>query len=317
LHGSGKDAVKNGGSMKAVVYLDSCFVMNTLVNAMLLYLLRRFLHTGTGLFRIVAAAMLGGAAACIQLLFPFSGLMFRALSAFAAGGGMVLAAFGFRGWRTLFFQVGCLFFITAGIGGMVQLFVSRLSSSFFSEGTGEISVVGILLLAAVASVVMAAAFRRMAERKKRRECMCTTVLFLGDRNVKTQGYFDSGNLLREPVSGKPAFVLEEAFFLRLFPEEEREKIHKSLPEYSLCQALERSGYAGRVRLVPYKSVGTKRGLLNGIAIDTLEVCQGEEKVVVHRPFIAVYCGSLSAGSNEENAYHILLPGDFESLCVRS
>jgi stage II sporulation protein GA (sporulation sigma-E factor processing peptidase) len=292
--------------VKEVIYLDSYFFMNLFLNSMLLYLLRRIRHLSGTMFRIWIGAVFGGISACFLILHPsLPGAVCLLFSYFFMAPGMLLIAFGFSG-RKIFFQNLCWFFgITIGLGGVVQFLTERYIESCTKKtgmgfGAGEAE---ILIMAVIGAAVLLAVFRKMTAWVKRETYLCEVTVFLEHRTIMVKGYLDSGNLLKEPVSGKPVMVLEEESFLELFEKKNREKI-------KICF---RSGgepwnlpaqYGTRIRQIPYKSIGRKRGLLNGLIADRMIVSTEEGAVSIMRPVLAVYPGTLSS----DGGYQMILPG---------
>ena len=119
--------------------------------------------------------------------------------------------------------------------------------------------------------------RRMVRDMARRRDMCRVVLQFGDRREEVSGLIDTGNRLREPVSGCPVHVAEAELMERL------------------CPAVQ------GVIFIPYRSVGGQ-GMLPAVFIDAMEVRQEKESWHIARPLIAVTKRSLSP----EGEYHILI-----------
>ncbi len=289
--------------MKAVIYLDSYFFMNLVLNSMLLSLLRRIRRLKGSMLRILAASVFGGAGACFLLLYPSWGIFMKIFFTYLGiGGGMILIAFGFHG-RKKFFQNLCwLTGITIGLGGIVQFLTEQYTGVFYLE-TGESTV---MIAAAAGTAVMIWLLKKLTGWAEKESCLCSVTLFFEDRSVPVIGYLDSGNLLKEPVSGKPVMVLEESVFLELFKGQVREKMALYLEKEEMQWDLGEP-YAERIRLVPYKSIGRKRGLLKGFIIDRMVAVMGEKDVELVRPVIAVYPGVLSS----DQSYRMILPGTLQ------
>jgi stage II sporulation protein GA (sporulation sigma-E factor processing peptidase) len=91
------------------------------------------------------------------------------------------------------------------------------------------------------------------------------------RRVLLRGLVDSGNLLRDPLTGKSVVVVSPEAAGPLFPAGLRptpEELHR--PE-EVCARLAGEWEPGRVRLLPYHAVGTEQGLLLAVRLDALEV----------------------------------------------
>lgn len=299
--------------MKAVIYLDSYFFMNMLLNLMLLYLLRRFRRLCGNPFRMIPAAAFGGLIACFLVLHPSYGIVLQGLIAYPlAGGGMIILAFGYHGFKKFLKNLCWLVVITVGLGGLVLFLTEHYISSCYMAGS-ETSLqeqeqdmhigIGIIIIAALLGTgIIAALHRSFARQIKKDVGTYHATLFLENRRVTVAGYLDSGNMLKEPVSGKPVAILEEGSFLELFEGQAREDMKRCLAGGRASWDMAGS-YLGRMRLIPYQSIGKKSGLMNGFVADRMEVA-GLEAISEIRPVIAVYSGTLSS----DGSYQMILPG---------
>jgi stage II sporulation protein GA (sporulation sigma-E factor processing peptidase) len=296
--------------VKEVIYLDSYFFMNLFLNSMLLYLLRRVRHLSGNPFRILPGAFFGGLIACFLILHPsLPGVAGIIVTYFLMAPGMLLIAFGFPG-RKRFLQNLCWFLgITVGLGGVVQFLTERYIESR-AKKTGSMDFVpgeaAILIMSVIGAAVLLAIFKKMTAWAERETYLCEVTVFFENRSITVKGYLDSGNLLKEPVSGKPVMVLEEESFLELFEEKKREEIKICFSSRGEPWKLA-AQYGERMRQIPYKSIGRKRGLLNGFIADRMIASTEEGAVSVMRPVLAVYPGTLSS----DGGYQMILPG---TLC---
>lgn len=290
--------------MRAVIYLDSYFFMNMLLNLMLLYLLGRIRRLRRKTIRILPAAAFGALSACLLIIYPINpSLLQWVLTYPITGGGMIFLAFGYHG-RTFFLKnIFWLTAITIGLGGIVEFLADQYTGNFpTGEKEGSGSETFVIFAAFLGMMVILGMYRRFLRDMKKKAHTCRVTIILEGRRVMTEGYLDSGNLLREPMSGKPVAVMEEACFLELFEKTEqgamKQCIRGGREHWELAGA-----YLGRMRFIPYRSIGQMRGFMNGFVADCMEIDQGEEMTVSMRPVIAVYPGVLSS----DGTYRIILP----------
>lgn len=289
--------------MRLVIYLDSYFFMNMLLNLMLLYLLRRIRKLPGRWVRLVPAAAFGALSACFLLIYPMPYVLRWLLTYPMAGGGMIFLAFGYHGCRAFLKNICWLTIVTIGLGGIVEFLSEQYIGNFSAGGKGK-SDSGILVVFGAFFGVLAALgmYRKFFMDMKKKVHTCGVTIILKGRRVTTNGYLDSGNLLRDPVSRKPVAVLEEECFLELFEETERTAMRQCIQggreHWELAGA-----YLGRMRLIPYKSIGKMRGFMNGFVADCMEIKREGEIQVSMRPVIAVYPGVLSS----DGSYRMILP----------
>ena len=89
-------------------------------------------------------------------------------------------------------------------------------------------------------------------------------LYLGEASISTEGLVDTGNSLRDPVSGRPVSVCTEP----------------------VLQALvEKSGKELFPRLIPYQTVA-EHGLLKAYVLDRMEITTNTGICVCRHPILA-------------------------------
>ena len=116
-------------------------------------------------------------------------------------------------------------------------------------------------------VVFILAYRKWAEVK---QIYKVTLTEQGEHAIY-RALFDTGNLLTDPVTGKPVSVVEET--------EETKKWLEKYPE--------------KYKIIPYRSVGNEHGLLEGLVVDEMIIQKEKEQVVKKGAVIALYKGKLS------------------------
>lgn len=204
--------------MGQTVYLDLLFLINFSMDILALFLSARILHHPLRLFRLLAAGALGGVYACLALFLPVSGWISVAadiLVCFLLGA----VSFASRGHRRELLVSSLTFTaVSMALGGiMTALFtlLNRLDlpiDTETSDGDG-ISVFLFAVLAAVSAIVTLLGGKFFASRSSKKTA--TVTVKVGEHICRLSALVDSGNLLREPVSGKPCVVVELSAFERI------------------------------------------------------------------------------------------------------
>ena len=96
------------------------------------------------------------------------------------------------------------------------------------------------------------------------------LLKCGEKEYQTTGLIDSGNALFDPISKEPVCVMTRKLYQQFFPGTE---------------ISERNGY----RVIPYRSVGKRNGIMEAFVIDAIEVVRAEKRMDTE-----VYCRILFA-----------------------
>ncbi len=216
--------------MRQIVYGDVLFLFNFSIDFLVLLLVGCFLHLRRRLLRLLPAALLGGGYAVLILLpdiapfaFVFLNLLMAVLMCLIAYAPLHGAAF--PKTVVLFYALSVL------LGGAVQAFSNLLAAFFGTDGlegtiSGGQKAEVFMLYAVISGVVIFLAGRILS----RNAGLQNITLQLEDegKHMTLHALIDSGNFLKDPVSGKPVILVRG------------ESVASFLPP-GLTQALQYSG----------------------------------------------------------------------------
>ncbi len=198
-----------------VIYVDTLFFLNLLVDYLLLLLTARL----TGVYRsrgwlAVGAAI--GAILAVALYFPpipfVPGLLLR--------GGVcvvtVLAAFGKQPLSILARLCGTFLFLTLVLAGAVFAFSVGKAGEMLQNGVLYLDISGIVMFISFTALYLLSGLvlgkGKAQVGRVRREILLKTA----SNEVRFQALCDSGNLLRDPISGRRVMLVESQLAARLF-----------------------------------------------------------------------------------------------------
>ena len=262
-----------------VIYIDTLFLLNALVDYLLLLAAARLAGEPLRRGRFSLGAVLGGLYA-VAIFLPGLGFLAHPLCRVASAALMMVISYG--GSRRLLRQ-GVLFVaLTCAFGGGVVA-IGLLGGTGLTLGNGvfysTLDLKIVLLSAAVCYGVLTLVFQRLARHGGGE--MVPVRLWLGERTVALTALVDTGNTLTDPVSGRPVMVAEGERTGPLFPREHRPGPGDLTDPAAALARLGTGEWRGRFRLLPYRSVGVDRGLLLAVRVDALELDgQGSGPVLV-------------------------------------
>ena len=239
-----------------IVYGDILFLENFITGGVLLYLtaviFRVDLHAWSRMIRLTAGAVLCGGFSFVIFLpvrTPWNILMEGAFA--------VMVCLVVFGCRRLAVRAAVFTLLTCFLGGVTMaLLLAFGHTGMYAPGgiyTGDLKA-GVLALFLGVSVFAARKIIAVVDRTKfYREHVFTVRIRIGDWEQEVRAFLDTGNGLRDPISGKSAAVASS----------------------TLWEHLERSGVISpeRFRMIPYAAVGVS-GLLPAIRTDVLEFAGG-------------------------------------------
>lgn len=249
-----------------VVYLDRVFLLNLLLDYLLLLAAAQLSGRTLHRLRLLACAAGGGAYAVLTFL-PGCGFLRTPLCQLAVGSIIALCAYGGRGRPALLFLL-----LSGGLAGFVLalgLWAGSPTGLLGRVYRGEVSW-PLLLGAALGFYVLLRLLLGQGARHGGGELLKITISVCGRKQTVT-ALHDTGNTLRDPVSGRPALVLERNAAEELWPPEVAVVLASPLPPEEKMARLHRQGAAVTFSLLPFRSVGTPAGLLLAARSDYIEI----------------------------------------------
>lgn len=254
------------------VYADLYFLVNMSMDLLCLNLTAALLHRGVRRWRLLLASAVGGGFALAVLLLGVDGAFGVALDVLAAGG-ICAIAFARRGVRRKSVPlvaartVGAYFLLSVLLGGVMTVlfqWLNRLHLPFDAISEDHISVWLFAVLALVSGLLTRNGGRLLGFSHRVKTAVVNAVLF--GRPVTFLAMVDTGNLLRDPASGR-SVILCNADKLRdvlpawvFLPVGDPRRVER---EYSYATAR-------RLRLIP-SATATGTALLTAIVPDSLSL----------------------------------------------
>lgn len=264
-----------------VIYIDTLFLLNAVVDYLLLLASARLAGEPLRRCRFALGAALGGAYA-VALFLPGLGFLAHPLCRVGSAVLMLLTAYG--GSRRLLRQ-GVLFAaLTCALGGGVVA-IGLMGGTGLTLGGGvfysALDLKVVLLSAAVCYGVVTLVLQRLSRHSASGGELVSARLCLGGRSAELTALVDTGNTLTDPASGRPVIVAEGERIAPLFPKERRPGPADLWDPAAGMTRLGTGEWRARFRLLPYRSVGVDRGLLLAVRADELELDgQGRGPVLV-------------------------------------
>ena len=199
-----------------VVYLDEVFLLNFVVDYLLLLSAGRLAGEVLRRGRLALGAALGAAYAGAVFL-PGLGFLVHPLCKVGAGVLTVLAGYG--GSRRLLRVCLVFFAVSASFGGGIlalQLLGNRSLTLANGVLSSPLDLKLVLLSAAGCYGLITLLFQRAARHSPRRE-LAPAVVELGGRRAVLTALVDTGNTLTDPATGRPVLVAEGEKVKGLFP----------------------------------------------------------------------------------------------------
>ncbi len=270
---------------KIVIYIDVFFIVNFLMDMLLLIVHRQMLGYTATYLRIAMSATLGAVWACIvevtKLGNTFAGKVCTYIFIAAI---MVRICTGKCNIKKWIRDTGILYAIAALVGGICHMVMYYTMAGYWVQTV----IFGnhLLIISLFMSVVLIIVINSYIAVKKAYECkLYRVVLEVNQKSVTLRGFYDTGNVLRDTFCGKPVHIVEKQYLEAIFNE---------IEDYAQL----------KLHIIPFSSLGCESGILEVITADRMYIYGNEEVKVLQQPLIGMTKQHLS----QDGAYDMLING---------
>lgn len=291
------------------IYLDAVWLLNFLLDMMLLMLTQTLAKERSGKVRILLGAAVASLIVPLSLYYPDS-ILTTVPGKFFYSLVIILCSFRFYSIRQFGKLLLLFYFTTFSIGGgliayhfLLQNPVGFSANGILTMKKGYGDPVSWLFIAIGFPVIWWFTKNRMdkhATDKIRYDQIYTVTIQLKDERHSTTGYIDSGNQLLDPLTKKPVIICDHHFLSNWFTDEEWKMLKEAQEELDFDNIPEK--WQDRIQLVPFQGVGGKSLFMLTIKPDQLTIYYDQEKIITSKTLIGIQFATLSADAS----YHCLL-----------
>lgn len=272
-----------------VVYLDVFFMINFFMDLILIYATGKVLKIIKSKIRIILSASAGALYAVIIIIQPLNNhFLFMTLSNILAAMLMVRIAYTYVNFISYIKSTVTLLVITFIMSGIMNYLYYSTSLGTWIRinvmGSGSESVqFRRFLLITFSSYILLSLIRKIYSVFKEKHLLyCNVQITYLGKTIEARALIDTGNNLKEPISGNDVHIAEYKILKPLLEGDESAK-------EKLC-------------VIPYHSIGKNEGILYGIRMDDLKIINEKQEKTISKPIVAIYKGTLSQNNN----YSIIL-----------
>lgn len=264
------------------IYLDVVFIENLVMNLSVILSEAVLLNSLNKLIRKIGSALIATAYYILTLIFPkFSGFQVF------VGILIIFIAFRPRNLKLLIKQVFLFYFINLVFAGtsfaLICAFNKGKFSIFNGVVVGNFSVFKVFLAVIIAIIMLIYFFR-----KRSKHVFKDVVISISGKVKEIRLLLDTGNLLREPYTGKPVMIVEKSALKNVIDEELFNDLEKMLKGGEIIP--------DGMFLIPYRSLGNSSGFLLGIKPDFVTLKKNGKK------FCNVVIGICNENISETKSY---------------
>ena len=275
------------------VYLDIVLLENVLMNYIIIFATGIALKGDCMKWRILFGSIIGAVYTVVMYLdiIPiYSSFIMKIVLSIV----IVYVSFKPRSAKKLIKDLVIFYLVSFVFGGCVFALMYFLKPQMAQIRNGvyvgaypiKVALVGGL----VAFIVVQVSFQLVKTKLSKKDMIYEVQIFINEKSVVEKALLDTGNLLRDPITGFPVIIVEHKSLNCVLPEKVLNNIGKILGGdiEELGKDEEFSKTISRFRMIPFSSLGKQNGLLLGIKADCVNVISDEKIDKVNNAIIGIY-----------------------------
>lgn len=305
--------IEMGEVLYLEIYLDIIFFINFIMDYLLLTIVRKVLKWDTSILRRLLGATVGAIGVCIlTVISPSNHIIHFIISYFVICILMVFTTYKPKSIQMGLKSVIILYLTTFLLGGVINsLYYHSMFGYYMHELINgrlfnELSIKIILLLVAPSIIGITVLAKLISKINRKDVDLFETNLILKDKTICLTGLLDTGNNLFDPIFGKPVIIIEYSSLEGLLSYEQEKYLEKLIAnDKKDLDIKSKESDNINVFMIPFQSIGKKKGLLPAITINKMVIKKNDEKVACENVLTAIWNGRLS----RSNKYQLILHKD--------
>lgn len=278
------------------IYIDIIIVENLIMNYIILYATGIISKNKISYIRIFFASLIGAIYAISEYILKiniYSNIFLKMILSII----IIYVAFYPQNVKNMCKQLVIFYVTTFTFGGVATylIYVLKPQNIIMKNGmyVGTYVLKVIFIGAIVGTIILLIAFKLVKNKITKKDMICKIKIKINGKEKVLDTMVDTGNMLKEPITGTPVAVIEKTSLYDLLPKEilnNTESIlggdFKKIPEEI------KKEYISKLKIIPFASLGKQNGMLVGIKPEKIEIIN-EQTEEEKNAIIGIYNKSLT------------------------
>ena len=278
------------------IYIDIIIVENLIMNYIILYATGLISKSKKSYLRMFMASLIGAIYATLEYILKvniYSNIILKTILSII----IVYVAFYPQNIKKMCKQLLLFYVTTFTFGGIATylIYVLKPQNIIIKNGmyVGTYVLKVIFIGAIVGTIILAAAFKMAKNKLTKKDMLCKVKIRLNGKEETVEAMVDTGNMLKEPITGTPVAVVERTSLYELLPNEILNNTESILGgDFEKIPEEIKNEYVPKLKLIPFASLGKQNGMLVGIKPEKIEVIN-EQTEEEKNAIIGIYNKSLT------------------------
>ncbi len=279
------------------IYVDIIIVENLIMNLIILYATGLILKIKVSFFRLLLASLIGAIYAALQYISNIKILSNITIKTFLSII-IIWAAFHPQNMKKMCKQLLLFYLTTFTFGGVATylIYVLKPQNIIMKNGmyVGTYVLKVIFIGAILGTGILLVSFKISKNKISKKDMICKILIKLNGKEITLNTIVDTGNMLKEPITGNPVAVVEKNSLYDVLPKEILNNTESILGgDFGKIPEDIKQEYIPKLKFIPFSSLGKQNGMLIGIKPEKLKVINEEMEEERADAIIGIYNKSLT------------------------
>ena len=301
------------------VYLDIVFLENICMNYIIIYATVLLLKLNNKPFRILLGSVIGAIYAVLSVtkIFEVYNTVFLKILISVI---IIYVSVDAKTLKSLLKALIVFYIVSFTFGGIALALLyfvkpeNILMKNGVYIGTYPIKMV---LFGGIVGFILISIFYSIIKNRYKKKKICEVEISMEGKKKLVKALIDSGNFLKEPITGVPVVVVETTYLFQLVPNEILNNIDSIIVgntdvlnvngEEDEEKREEINSFLSKFRVIPFNSLGKENGLLLGVKADYIKVIENGE--YEHEKLENVIIGMYNKKLSKDGLYNAIIGAD--------
>ena len=279
------------------IYIDVIIAENLIMNYVILSATSFISKSKTSWIRMFVASLVGTLYVVISYISKLD-LYANILLKIILSAIIVFIAYYPKDAKKFIKQLTLFYLTTFTFGGVATylIYVLKPQNIIIENGMykGTYVLKVIFMGAIVGTAILIISFRFYKNKITKKDIMRKLKIIFNGKEIIVDAMVDTGNMLKEPLTGNPVVVIEKTSLYDLLPKEILNNTESILGgDFNNIPEKIKTEYVQKLKIIPFSSLGKQNGMLVGIKPDKVIIINEENEETKENIVVAIYNKSLT------------------------
>ncbi len=279
------------------IYIDVVLIENLIMNYIILLATGIIIKTKIKHLRLILGSLIGAIYTIITYIITikiYSNFFLKILLSII----IIYVAFNPQNIKNMWKQL-IVFYLTSFVFGgaaFALIYVVKPQDILMRNGLflGTYPLKTVILSAIIAFIIIIVTFKIVKSKISKKDMYKDVRILFEGKQIKLKAMLDTGNLLKEPITGKPVIVVEHTCLYDVLPKEILNNLEQILGgDFENISEEIKNKYITKLKFIPFSSLGKQNGMLLGISPDYIEIIEEDNIKKIDDIIVGIYNKSLT------------------------